>query len=234
MANDPPRSRELAASAPLRGDLEHYFKHVGCHYRGARAWLWALTEYGFLAICVYRYGRFVRTVRPRLLALPLIALYYVLEFAVHVLFGIRLSPNADIGPGLYIGHFGGIVVRGTIGRDCTIAQGVTIGAKGAGRSNGFPVIGDRVYIGAGAMVIGNVRIGNDVVIGANTVVVQDVPDGCRVVSAPARILPPRDETASDGIDRRQRLPLEVEDPAVATADSCNRREPGEAPPRPSA
>src|SRR5690606_24091261 len=88
-------------------------------------------------------------------------------------------------------HFGGIVVHGDFGANCSIGQGVTVGSKGAGRSDGYPVIGDNVYLGAGSMVIGSIRIGHGVVVGANTVVVQDVPDGCRVVSAPVRVLPPR-------------------------------------------
>jgi serine O-acetyltransferase len=193
---DEPGSDSRAATPPsqraaLRADLERYLSAARVDYAGLRVWTHALTEYGFLALCAYRYGRWARTVRPRVLAVPLLAVYYLLEFLVNVLFGIRLSPNADIGPGMYIGHFGGIVVRGTFGRGCSIAQGVTVGAKGAGRSGGWPRLGDRVYVGAGAMVIGDVRVGNDVVIGANTVVVQDIPDGSRVVSAPVRILPPR-------------------------------------------
>ena len=71
-------------------------------------------------------------------------------------------------------------------------HGVTVGARGAGRSDGYPEIGDRVFLGAGSMVIGRVRIGDDVVVGANTVVVDDVPSGARVVSARPRILPPRE------------------------------------------
>lgn len=150
----------------------------------------AATEFGFLAIAVYRLGRWSRTIRPRWLALPIKLIYRILDFFIQVLFGISISSNCQIGPGFYIGHFGGIVIHCDLGAHCSIGQGVTIGARGAGRSDGYPVLGDRVYVGAGAMVIGSVRVGNDVVIGANTVVVTDVPANCRVVSARARILPP--------------------------------------------
>jgi serine O-acetyltransferase len=198
----------------LRSDYRRYLEVARADYGPDRAWLVAAVQYGFLAGSVYRFGRWTRQIRPTWLSLPFKIVYRVLEFLSHVLFGIRISTNARIGPGLYIGHFGGITVRGRIGSDCTIAQGVTIGAKGAGRSDGYPEIGDRVYLGSGSMVIGHVTVGNDVVIGANTVVVHDVPDRCRVVSAAARILPPleagserphRDRRAQDGLrDRRAR------------------------------
>ncbi|MCA1780339.1 MAG: hypothetical protein LC637_13470, partial [Xanthomonadaceae bacterium] len=116
--------------------------------------------------------------------------YRFMNFFVEVLFGISISTNSRIGRGFYIGHFGGIVVHGDLGEGCSIGQGVTIGSRGAGRSDGYPSIGKRVYLGAGAMVIGRVHVGDDVVVGANTVVVTDIPAGCRVVSAAVRILPP--------------------------------------------
>lgn len=176
----------------LRADYARYLRIARADHGGVRAHLCALTEFGFLAIAVYRYGRWTRRVRPRLLSLPFKLLYRLLDLPVQLLFGISISSNSEIGPGFYIGHFGGIVVHGRLGANCSIGQGVTIGAKGGGRSDGYPHIGDDVYLGAGAMVIGRVRLGDGVLVGANTVVVQDVPDRCRVVSAPARILPPRD------------------------------------------
>lgn len=176
--------------SPLRSDFERYFVPMQSLYGPWRARIAVAMEYGFLAIAVYRLGRWSRTIRPRWLALPIKLLYRVLDFFIHVLFGISISSNCEIGPGFYIGHFGGIVLHCKIGADCSIGQGVTIGSRGAGRSNGYPELGDRVFVGAGAMVIGNVRIGDDVIVGANTTVVTDVPAGCRVVSAAARILPP--------------------------------------------
>jgi serine O-acetyltransferase len=111
-----------------------------------------------------------------------------------VLFGISTSTDREIGPGFHIGHIGGIHLHCKIGAQCFISQGVTIGAREAGRSSVDPVLGDRVYVGAGAMVIGGVRVGADVVIGTNTTVVTELPAGCRVVSAAARILPPATRT----------------------------------------
>ena len=175
----------------LRADYARYLAIARADHGGLRAHLAALTEFGFLAIAVFRFGRWTRRIRPRVLSLPFKLAYRIADFFVQVLFGISLSSNCEIGPGFYIGHFGGIVVHARLGSNCSIGQGVTIGAKGGGRSNGYPDIGDDVYLGAGSMVIGKVRVGNGVLVGANTVVVQDVPDGCRVVSAAARILPPR-------------------------------------------
>jgi serine O-acetyltransferase len=173
----------------LRADYRRYLLPALKEYGSARAHVFSALRYGFLATAVYRFGRWTRTIRPRWLSYPFKALYMVLDTMVEILFGISISANSDIGPGLYIGHFGNIIVCADLGANCSIGQGVTIGSKGAGKSNGYPVLGDNVFMGAGAMVIGRVRIGDDVIIGANTVVVQDVPDRHRVVSAAVRITP---------------------------------------------
>lgn len=186
-----PASEPVSAvrrGSALRADYARYLAIAAADHPGWRAHVEAALQFGFLALCVYRYGRWARTLRPRWLALPLKLAYRVLEILVRILFGIELSTNHEIGPGFYIGHHGGIVVHGRFGARGSIGQGVTVGAKGAGRSRGYPVLGDDVYLGAGSMVIGAVQIGDRVVVGANTVVVQDVPDDSRVVSAPVRIL----------------------------------------------
>ena len=74
-----------------------------------------------------------------------------------------------------------------IGDDCLIRQGVTIGA--ATKRHESPVLGDRVEVGAGAVIAGAITIGDDVVIGPNAVVMSDVPSGSIVASAPARVFP---------------------------------------------
>jgi len=102
------------------------------------------------------------------------------------LWGIELSRKAKIGPGLYIGHHGGITVssRAQIGANCALAQQVTIGVAGEGERFGAPVIGDDVYIAPGARVFGPIRIGNNVKIGANAVVHRDIPDDAVVALDP--------------------------------------------------
>jgi serine O-acetyltransferase len=157
-------------------------------------------NYGFLGTLVYRYGRWCRRIRPRVLSYPFKLLYSLLATLSELALGIDISTNASIGPGLYIAHFGGIFLHGDLGRDCSVGQGVTIGFKGAGKSSRPPTIGDNVYIGTSAVIVGDIRIGNNVIVGANTTVVKDVPDGYTVVSAAARMVPP--EPAADGSDPR--------------------------------
>ena len=107
-----------------------------------------------------------------------------------VRYGISIPYNTRIGPGLYIGHHGGIVLNHevVIGRDCNINHQVTIGAKYGGKTPGVPVIGDRVYLAPGCKVIGGVRLGNDVAVGANSVVVDSVPDYGVAAGVPAKVI----------------------------------------------
>jgi serine O-acetyltransferase len=104
--------------------------------------------------------------------------------------GISIPARTSIGSGFYIGHFGGIVVshKATIGRNCNISQGVTIGRANRGRNKGYPTLGDNIYIGPGAVIAGRVRIGNNVAIGANCVVTMDIPDNSVVVGVPGKII----------------------------------------------
>jgi serine O-acetyltransferase len=105
-------------------------------------------------------------------------------------YGISISYRTQIGSGFYIGHFGGIIVNQKvgIGRNCNLSHQVTLGVVNRGQRKGYPVIGDNVYIGPGAKVIGKVQIGNNVAIGANCVVTKDIPDNSVVVGIPGRII----------------------------------------------
>ena len=105
-------------------------------------------------------------------------------------FGIAIPFNTKIGKGFYIGHFGCIVVnpRTVIGKNVNISQGVTIGTSNRGDKAGVATIGDGVYIGPGAKIIGAIKVGNNVAIGANAVVTHDVPNNAVVVGVPARVI----------------------------------------------
>ncbi|MNI07323.1 Serine acetyltransferase [compost metagenome] len=105
-------------------------------------------------------------------------------------FGIEISSKMDIGKGFYIGHFGGITLNSMakIGRNCNVSQGVTIGMANRGKNQGVAIIGDNVYIGPGAKIVGAVKIGNNAAIGANCVVTKDVPDNAVVVGVPGRVI----------------------------------------------
>lgn len=105
-------------------------------------------------------------------------------------FGFSIPVRTKIGPGLYFSHFGGIVINSaaTIGSNCNIGHGVTIGQSNRGKCKGVPVIGDRVFIGPGAKIFGGIRIGSGAAIGANAVVTSDVPENGVVGGVPARAL----------------------------------------------
>lgn len=149
---------------------------------------WA--RHGFWALVVYRFGNWRYGIRPRALRMPFSFVYRVLHFASISLLGIELPCEAKIGERLVIEHVGGIVISGDaiFGDDCILRHGVTVGLRHRGQ-RGSPRLGDRVDIGAGAKLLGPIRIGNDVAIGANAVVLCDVPDGCAAVGIPAKILP---------------------------------------------
>jgi serine O-acetyltransferase len=95
--------------------------------------------------------------------------------------------EAKLGSGLMLPHPNGVVIHedARIGDDCMIMQQVTVGMIGDGE---VPTIGDRVYIGAGAKIIGKLVIGDGARIGANAVVMTDVPPNCTAVGIPARII----------------------------------------------
>jgi len=145
---------------------------------------------GVHAVVVYRFGRTLLGL-PWWVRLPFEPVYFVANGLVKIFWGIELPRKARVGPGLYIGHFGGITVswRAVIGRNCNLSQGVTIGVSGHGERRGTPVIGDDVYIAPGAKLFGPIRVGNNVKIGANAVVHADVPDNAVVALDPGfRIL----------------------------------------------
>jgi serine O-acetyltransferase len=118
-------------------------------------------------------------------------------------FGIELDPGAQLGRRLNVGHQGGIHIGPdvTMGDDCVILQGVRIGCSaGRAHSGPGPRIGDRVHIGARAVVIGDVRIGDDVRIGPNVVVTDDVAAGVTAIARPSRIQKLATRPAATGPD----------------------------------
>lgn len=117
----------------------------------------------------------------------------ILVRASQLLFTVDVAHQAQIGPGLVLRHPSDIVIgRGCkLGRNVTIFNGVTLGNRLTGsatRPDGSPVIGDDVFIGTGAKVLGPVEVGSGSVIGANAVVVRSVPAGSTTVGNPARVI----------------------------------------------
>ena len=105
-------------------------------------------------------------------------------------YGIVIPYRTDIGPGFYVGHFGGIVIsyKSHIGKNCNISQGVTIGQSYRGERQGAPTLCDGVYVRPGAKLFGNIKVGNNVAIGANCVVTKDVPDNAVIVGVPGKVI----------------------------------------------
>jgi serine O-acetyltransferase len=115
----------------------------------------------------------------------------VLKQLNHAITGADIAWSARIGPGLVLWHPTGVVIgpRVVVGRDARVQQGITLGAaRSRTGKDGDPMLGDGVYVGAGARVLGPVRVGDRARIGANAVVLTDVPDDASAVGVPARII----------------------------------------------
>ncbi len=110
-----------------------------------------------------------------------------------VLTGIEIHPGAKIGQRLFIDHGTGVVIGETaeVGDDVLVYQGVTFGGTGGERGKRHPTIGNRVVVGTGAAILGNIRLGDDVKVGAGSVVVHSVPEGSTVVGIPGRVVSAR-------------------------------------------
>lgn len=145
---------------------------------------------GLWVMLPYRFGCWRYSVRPALLRKPLSLAYRIMKTLSQILTGIDLPCEVQVGRRFRIEHFGGIIISGdtVLGDDVVIRNGVTIGLKRRD-DPGSPVIGNRVDIGAGAKLLGKIRIGDDVMIGANAVVITDVPSNSIAVGIPARIIP---------------------------------------------
>jgi serine O-acetyltransferase len=143
---------------------------------------------GFWTLFWHRFGNWRMSVRPKLLRAPLSMIYRVMEKLCQWT-GIQLPYTVRVGRRVRLEHFGGmILVAQTIGDDVIIRQNTTFGIASLAADQDRPVIGNRVQIGAGAVLLGPIHVGDDAVIGANAVVIRDVPAGAVVGGVPARPL----------------------------------------------
>lgn len=154
----------------------------------------ALRLYGFQALLAYRLDRWSRAPAPgsaeRVVALLARPVSRLMTAYVQKAYDIHLDPSTEIGPGLVLWHFGGIRLRSCrVGTMCTIHHQVCL-TPGKHGSRG-PQIGDRVWIGPHAKIVGPVRVGDGATIGAGSVVSRDVAPGALVVGNPARLVLPR-------------------------------------------
>ena len=140
-----------------------------------------LLELGTLAVIVYRFGRWVYSLKIPVLRQLMIAIYLVSNTICLMLTGIHIHRESDIGPGLVVHNCSCIfILAKRIGHSCAVNQGVSVGSI---RGTGWPTIGDNVYLGAGCKVMGGVTIGDNVVVSANSLVIADVPGNCTVTWA---------------------------------------------------
>jgi serine O-acetyltransferase len=155
-----------------------------------------------VALRLAMYGRAARWARFGFRQFSALMLY---RYTVR--YGISISSKTPVGAGLYIGHFGGIVVNhgSVIGDNCNIQQGVTLGKANRGARAGAPVIGNNVFIGAGAKIIGHIHVGDGAAIGANAVVTKDVPAGTAVAGVPARVV--SDQGSAGYVNRTDYPPI---------------------------
>lgn len=104
-------------------------------------------------------------------------------------FGLEISVNSHIGNGLYLGHPYNITVAEgvTLGRNVNLHKGCTIGRENRGRRAGVPTIGNRVYVGINATIVGNVTVGDNVLIAPGSFVNRDIPDNSIVVGNPCEV-----------------------------------------------
>jgi serine O-acetyltransferase len=146
---------------------------------------------GLWAITAYRLSHYARY---RLHSRLLEVLPYVFQRVMIALTGIQISADAHIGPGLYIPHGGFIVIgAGRVGRNCNFYQGVTLGLSvdtldSPDFKSSVPTLGDGVWVFPGAVIVGDVTVGDDAAVSANSLVVRDVPPGGVVMGVPARLV----------------------------------------------
>lgn len=143
---------------------------------------------GFWALAIHRFGNWRMDVKQKLLRAPLSLLYQGAHQGAITLWGIDLPYNAKIGRRFRIAHHGAVFIGSReIGDDVIIRHSVTIGLKRKSERLA-PVIGNRIEIGPGACIVGDIQVGDDSVVGANTVLAQNVPAGSSVLGVPARFL----------------------------------------------
>ena len=174
----------------LRGDWEAHGRPV------------PLASPGYQTVALYRLGTWAKH-RPQPWRAVLLAIHLVVATICRNVYGIELPLDARIGRRFWIAHQSGIVIGHgvVIGDDCVVRQNVTIGVGRRGSAGEAPQLDDRVEVGAGAVLLGGVWIGDGAKIGPNAVVMKDVPAGGSAFAASARVMAPMSkERTSSGDD----------------------------------
>ncbi len=208
---------EAVAIAPEQTLWQQWKEDVQCVFArdpAARSTAEILLTYpGVHAILIYRLSHKLWLRNFRLAA-------RFLSFLSRTISNVDIHPGATIGQRFFIDHGAGVVIGETtiIGDDVTLYHGVTLGGTTWNKEKRHPTLGNKVLVGAGAKVLGNITIGDSARVGANSVVVKDVPPCCTVIGIPGRIIQSKGVKikANDGIDLDHHL---VPDP-IGKAISC--------------
>ena len=169
---------------------QDYFRKTGKY---EKVYLWkVLFDPGLLFLYFFRNAQ---NSSPKT---PLGIFYRIMLRRYQIKYGFQISAKTQIGGGLYLGHWGTIVVnpKAKIGKNCNLAHGVTIGQTNRGDKQGVPEIGNNVWIGANAVIVGGIKIGNNVLIAPNSYVTTDIEDDSIVIGNPAKSM--KKETATEG------------------------------------
>jgi serine O-acetyltransferase len=180
MKYDPATVKEWAGNSQWKACQADIARYKMQKYGSEASWALA-------ALILYRLQKIVRSRRPRWVWAPAHLGLRIVNYLLVMVTQIRIHPEAEIGPGLLLPHVGPIRVieRTKIGADCVIFHTCTIGA---GPNPGVATIGDHVFIGCHASIVGGVTIGDRATISANSLVISNVPPGATALGVPARIL----------------------------------------------
>lgn len=170
----------LKAFRRVKNDLSVAFERDPA----ARSWMEVVFCYpGLHALLFHRAAHFLWKRRLKFPA-------RMLSHMSRLLTGVEIHPGAVIGERLFIDHGAGVVIGETseIGSDVVLYQGVTLGGVSLKKGKRHPTIGGCVVVGAGAKILGPVKVGEGAMVGAGSVVVRDIPDGGVAVGVPAKVI----------------------------------------------
>jgi serine O-acetyltransferase len=192
-AAEVPTAAEPASSESPKLDFWEVLRHDCYRYRASASTKTLLKTY--LRNPPFRFTFWLRAARHFMLRSGPLAKfgYYFCRFIrehYSLKYGYQILEHTEIGPGFYIGHVGPLVVnyRARIGRNVNIAIGVTIGQANRGKFEGAPTLGNRVWVGTNAIVVGKITIGDGALIAPGAYVNFDVPPNAVVMGNPAKIV----------------------------------------------
>jgi serine O-acetyltransferase len=202
---EPPRAEPPGAEHLPRGDTNQNPPDIGFLQLLAedfRTFGYSLSEPGFWAVAMHRFGNWRMGVHPKLVRAPMTLVYRLGHTSINWLWGIDLAYTVKLGRRVRLWHHGGMVlVARSIGNDVILRHNTTMGIARINQITKRPTIEDRVEIGAGACILGDVVVGHDSVVGANAVVLRSFPPHSTIAGVPARAVGNGHATrATDAID----------------------------------